>query len=76
MTDDAIFETHITGTTFRHGYTSTGSTTKFEAEADAIYRHLRGSTNVQGYNIVDRNCPTLARLMSELNSYSEQVNEL
>ena len=37
---------------------------------------LRHKTNVLGYNIVDINYSTLAKLVSEINKYNEEVNEL
>jgi hypothetical protein len=49
---------------------------KDEAEADAIYRYRRYQTNIVGYNIVDLNYPTLAKLVCEINKYNEEVNEL
>jgi len=51
-------------------------TTQTEAEADAIYRFLRHKTNVLGYSVIDIDYSTLARLVSEINKYNEETNEL
>ncbi|CAD6249987.1 unnamed protein product [Miscanthus lutarioriparius] len=50
--------------------------TLFEAEAVSICRFLRPATHVLGYSVVDQNYPTLAKLVSEMNRYNEQIAEL
>ena len=67
-TTDRDFCTKIAGTNFRRRYRSTKPMTVFEAEATA-----RPATHELGFSIVDQNYPTLARLVFEINSYSEQM---
>ncbi|XP_021320326.1 uncharacterized protein LOC110436927 [Sorghum bicolor] len=73
---DGSFHTVISSTLFSKIYRSTQAVTLFEAEAAAIYRYLRCTTNELGYTILDRNYPTLARLLYELNNYNEYMVEM
>jgi len=75
-TVDGSFCTCIKGSTFRRKYSPTKTMTLFEAEVVAICRFLRPATHVLGYSVVDQNYPTLAKLVSEMNKYNEQMAEL
>jgi hypothetical protein len=75
-TESGNFITYISARNCNECYKSPPMIRKDEAEADAIYRYRRYQTNIVGYNIVDLNYPTLAKLVCEINKYNEEVNEL
>jgi hypothetical protein len=75
-TSNGNFITYISNQKFSDHHKSVPMVTQAEAETDAIYRFLRHKTNVLGYNIVDINYSTLVKLVSEINKYNEEVNEL
>lgn len=68
--------TYISAPNCHECYKSSPMISKSEAESDAIYRFLRHKTNVLGYSILDLNYPTLANLVSEINKFNEEINEL
>lgn len=71
------FHTSIKGDDeFERKYKATKTMTLFEVEAVAICRFLRPATNVLGYSVVDQNYPILARLVSDMNRFGEQMAEL
>lgn len=68
--------TYISGNNFEKSYKSAPMVPTDEAEATAIYKFLRHKTNVLGYNIVDLNYPTLVNVVSQIDKYNQEVNEL
>lgn len=75
-TENGGFSTTIRGSGFKRVYVPIKTMTMFDAEAVGICRFVRSATHVLGYSVVDSNYPVLARLVSDMNTYSEELAEL
>ncbi|CAD6220795.1 unnamed protein product [Miscanthus lutarioriparius] len=68
------FETYITIGNFTLRYYGDHEKTATAMEAAAIYYSLKHITNVQGYKIVDLNFTTLAKLVSDIDTWNARIN--
>lgn len=76
ITANKAFCTRISGPQFKHRYISANATSAMEAEASGIYRFLKHMTNVKGYTIVDRDYPSLFRMICMIADYDTELGGL